>query len=203
MYERYLADPQAVPESWRDFFADYKADAPSLTPAAPTPAPSAPVAPSGGNGAPAPAAAPPAKASAAAPAAAPVGEVLRGASARIVANMSASLQVPTATSFREIPAKLIEINRQVINGYLSRTRGGKVSFTHIIGYAVVRAIADAVPAMNNTFVEGPDGKPRKITNEKVNLGLAVDLEKKDGTRTLMVPVIRDAAGLDFAGFWAA
>ncbi|HEU5150978.1 MAG TPA: multifunctional oxoglutarate decarboxylase/oxoglutarate dehydrogenase thiamine pyrophosphate-binding subunit/dihydrolipoyllysine-residue succinyltransferase subunit [Iamia sp.] len=131
------------------------------------------------------------------------GEPLRGAAARIVANMEASLEVPTATSFREVPAKLLEVNRKVINGYLSRTRGGKVSFTHIIGYAVVRAIADTVPAMNNTYVEGPDGKPRKITNEQVNLGLAVDLEKKDGTRTLLVPVIRDASGLDFAGFWAA
>lgn len=131
------------------------------------------------------------------------GEPLRGAAARIVANMQASLAVPTATSFREVPAKLLEVNRKVINGYLSRTRGGKVSFTHIIGYAVVRAIADTVPAMNNTFVEGPDGTPRKVTNQQVNLGLAVDLEKKDGSRTLLVPVIRDAAGLDFAGFWAA
>ncbi|HYI62954.1 MAG TPA: multifunctional oxoglutarate decarboxylase/oxoglutarate dehydrogenase thiamine pyrophosphate-binding subunit/dihydrolipoyllysine-residue succinyltransferase subunit [Acidimicrobiales bacterium] len=138
-----------------------------------------------------------------APAPAPRGEPLRGAAARIVANMEASLGVPTATSFREVPAKLLEVNRKVINGYLSRTRGGKVSFTHLIGYAVVRAIADAVPALNGTFVEGPDGTPRKVSNERVNLGLAVDLEKKDGSRTLLVPVIRGADTLDFAGFWAA
>ena len=72
----------------------------------------------------------------------PPSEPLRGAAARIVANMEASLDVPTATSFRDVPAKLLEVNRQVINGYLGRTRGGKVSFTHLIGYAVVRAIAD-------------------------------------------------------------
>ncbi len=131
------------------------------------------------------------------------GDPLRGAAARIVANMEASLEVPTATSFREVPAKLLEVNRRVINGYLSRTRGGKISFTHLIGYAVVRSIADAVRAMNNAFVEGPDGKPRLVRNEHVSLGLAVDVEKKDGSRTLLVPVIKDADTLDFRGFWGA
>ena len=86
------------------------------------------------------------------------------------------------------PAKLLEVNRRVINGYLGRTRGGKVSFTHLIGYAVVRALRDAVPLMNTTFVEGDDGKPRVIRNEHVGLGLAVDVEKSDGSRTLLVPV---------------
>ena len=82
---------------------------------------------------------------AAGPAAASPGEPIRGAAARIVANMEASLEVPTATSFREVPAKLLEVNRRVINGYLGRTRGGKVSFTHLIGFAVVRAIPDTGP----------------------------------------------------------
>ena len=122
--------------------------------------------------------------------------------ARIVANMEASLAVPTATSFREVPAKLLEINRRVINGYLGRTRGGKVSFTHLIGYAVVRAVADSVPSLNNTFTEGPDGQPRIVRNPHVGLGLAVDLEKKDGTRALVVPVIRDADTMEFAEFTA-
>ncbi|MEJ7585601.1 MAG: 2-oxo acid dehydrogenase subunit E2, partial [Acidimicrobiales bacterium] len=131
------------------------------------------------------------------------GVPLRGAAARIVANMEASLAVPTATSFREIPAKLLEVNRRVVNGYLSRTRGGKISFTHIIGYGIVRAIADSLPVMNSTYVEGPDGKPRVVRNERVGLGLAVDVEKSDGSRTLMVPVIRDADTLDFRGFWGA
>ncbi len=124
-------------------------------------------------------------------------------SATIAANMARSLTVPTATSFRNVPAKLLEVNRKVINGYRQRSGIGKVSFTHLIGYAIVRAIADAVPAMKNTFVEGADGKPRLIKNETVSLGLAVDVEKSDGSRTLVVPVIRDADRLDFAGFLGA
>jgi 2-oxoglutarate dehydrogenase E1 component len=117
--------------------------------------------------------------------------------------MEASLGVPTATSFREVAAKLLEVNRLVVNGYLGRTRGGKVSFTHLIGYAVVRAIADSVPNMNNTYSEGPDGAPRLVRNPRVNLGLAVDLQKRDGSRTLLVPCIRDADTLTFGEFVAA
>src|SRR5690606_12634021 len=78
-----------------------------------------------------------------------------------------------------------------------------ISFTHLIGYAIVRAAADSVPAMNASYLEGPDGKPRVVRNESVGLGLAVDVEKSDGSRTLLVPVIRDAASLDFRGFWGA
>ena len=87
---------------------------------------------------------------------------LRGAAARIVANMEESLHVPTATSFREVPARLLEVNRSVINGYLSRTRGGKVSFTHLIGFAVVRAIAETMPVMNSSYSELDDGRPSVI-----------------------------------------
>ena len=102
-----------------------------------------------------------------------------------------------------MPAKLLEVNRAVINGYLGRTRGGKVSFTHLIGYAVVRAIADTVPAMNNSYLEGADGKPRIVRNEHVGLGIAVDVEKADGSRSLLVPVVKDADTLDFRGFWGS
>ncbi len=161
-----------------------------------------------------PAAAPPATNGAATAAAAPAhaekpatqpkaeapGEPIRGAAARIVANMEASLDVPTATSFREVPARLLEVNRKVINGYLGRTRGGKVSYTHLIGYAVVRAIADAMPNMNSTFATDADGKPRVIHNEDVNLGIAVDVEKSDGSRTLMVVAIKGAQAMDFRQF---
>jgi multifunctional 2-oxoglutarate metabolism enzyme len=230
MYEQYLADPTSVSESWREFFTDYKretdhqptnagpAPAASAGPA-PAPAPAAPVAngsaparaPSAPSAPTAPTPATPASAATPATPATPAtaarsgdgeaGQPLRGAAARIVGNMEASLKVPTATSFRNVPAKLLEVNRRVINGYLGRTRGGKVSFTHMIGYAVVRAMADAVPVMNSTYVEGDDGKPRVIRHEHVNLGLAVDVEKSDGSRTLLVPVIRDADTLDFRGFW--
>jgi 2-oxoglutarate dehydrogenase E1 component len=125
---------------------------------------------------------------------------LRGASARIVTNMEASLEVPTATSFRQVPAKLLEVNRKVINGFLGRKLRGKVSFTHLIGYAVVRAIADAMPAMNNTYTTDDKGKPVLVKNPHVGLGIAIDLEKSDGSRTLMVPCIKQADTLDFKQF---
>ncbi|HRW38913.1 MAG TPA: 2-oxo acid dehydrogenase subunit E2, partial [Aquihabitans sp.] len=217
MYEQYLADPSSVSESWRDFFADYQRDADVVasapdkslpatgrtgdTGAVPAVAAGAATAPPEPKAAPSPA---PKGTGIAADGTAEVpGEPLRGVAAKIVENMEASLEVPTATSFREVPAKLLEVNRRIINGYLGRTRGGKVSFTHLIGYAIVRAIADSVPVMNRTYLEGPDGKPRVVRNERVGLGLAVDVEKKDGSRSLLVPVIRDADALDFRGFWGA
>ncbi|MFV0316139.1 MAG: multifunctional oxoglutarate decarboxylase/oxoglutarate dehydrogenase thiamine pyrophosphate-binding subunit/dihydrolipoyllysine-residue succinyltransferase subunit [Microthrixaceae bacterium] len=131
------------------------------------------------------------------------GEEIRGVAKRIVANMESSLGVPTATSYREVPAKLLEINRRVINGYLGRTSGAKVSFTHLIGYALVKALAEHVPVCNSSYTTGPDGEPRVIRNEHVGLGLAVDMEKRDGSRSLVVPVIREADTMDFAEFTAA
>jgi len=201
MFEQYQADPGSVSETWRDFFADYRPPgrpAPVATPATP-PSTTAPV----GTAPPAPTV--PTTAPSTPSTTGPVdepGDPIRGVGARIVSNMEASLEVPTATSFREVPAKLLEINRSVINGYLGRTRGGKVSFTHIIGYALVRAIADHVPVMNNHFVAGTDGTPRLVRREHVGLGLAVDMEKSDGSRSLVVPVIKDADTMDFAGFSA-
>ena len=135
---------------------------------------------------------------------------LRGAAGRIVTNMTASLGVPTATSFRVVPARLLEVNRKILNNQLSRTgNAGKVSFTHLIGYAVVEAMR-AVPVMNSTFVPPPDptdgGKPQPpsvIHHEHLGLGIAVDTQRPDGSRTLLVPVIKDADTLDFRGFWAA
>ncbi len=130
----------------------------------------------------------------------PASEPIRGAAARIASNMEASLEVPTATSFRQVPAKLLEVNRKVINGFLARKLRGKVSFTHLIGYAVVRAIADSMPAMNNTYTTSDDNKPVLIRNEHIGLGIAVDLEKADGSRTLMVPCITMADTLNFREF---
>ncbi len=219
MYEQYQADPASVSETWQDFFADYSTPGRPAAPAttAPAAAPTATLPPPAANGSastpppPPPAAPGAAPTPAAAPAAATTGggetapepgDPIRGVGARIVANMEASLAVPTATSFRVVPAKLLEVNRSVINGYLGRTRGGKVSFTHIIGYALVRAIADHVPAMNNHFAEGADGKPRLVREAHVGLGLAVDMEKSDGSRSLVVPVIKDADTMDFAEYSA-
>nr|MBA2624887.1 multifunctional oxoglutarate decarboxylase/oxoglutarate dehydrogenase thiamine pyrophosphate-binding subunit/dihydrolipoyllysine-residue succinyltransferase subunit [Acidimicrobiia bacterium] len=113
-------------------------------------------------------------------------------------NMESSLGVPTATSFRQVPAKLLEVNRRVVNGYLGRTGRGKVSFTHLIGFAVVRALVDN-PAMNASYAE-VDGKPSVVRPAHVGLGLAVDVAKSDGSRTLLVPCIKEADTLDFAGF---
>ncbi|HEY1915005.1 MAG TPA: multifunctional oxoglutarate decarboxylase/oxoglutarate dehydrogenase thiamine pyrophosphate-binding subunit/dihydrolipoyllysine-residue succinyltransferase subunit [Streptosporangiaceae bacterium] len=126
---------------------------------------------------------------------------LRGAGARTVANMTASLSVPTATSVRAIPAKLLSDNRIVINNHLGRGRGGKISFTHLIGFAVVKALR-TMPEMNDSYAE-VDGKPTLLHPEHVNLGLAIDLRKEDGTRQLLVPGIKGAEAMDFRQFWMA
>ncbi len=127
--------------------------------------------------------------------------VLRGAPMRTAVNMDASLSVPTATSVRSVPVKLLWDNRIVINNHLARARGGKVSFTHIIGYALIKALK-AMPEMNNGF-DVIDGKPTLIQPAHINMGLAIDMKKADGTRQLVVPSIKAAESMDFAGFWTA
>ena len=126
---------------------------------------------------------------------------LRGAAARTVTNMTASLSVPTATSVRSVPAKLLVDNRIVINNHLKRGRGGKVSFTHLIGYAVIQAL-NALPEMNDAYTE-EDGKPAIARPEHVNLGLAIDVQTADGARQLLVPNIKAAEGMDFRLFWTS
>jgi 2-oxoglutarate decarboxylase len=131
----------------------------------------------------------------------PVKVPLRGAPARTAKNMDLSLAVPTATSVRSLPVKLLIDQRIVINNHLRRARGGKVSYTHLIGYAMVQALK-SVPAMNNGY-DVVDGKPTMVVPQHVNLGLAIDLPKEDGTRQLLVPSIKNCESLDFAQFWAA
>ena len=126
---------------------------------------------------------------------------LKGAAARTVQNMDSSLSVPTATSVRAVPVKLLFDNRTVINNHLARARGGKVSFTHLIGYAVVKALT-AMPEMNTGF-DVVDGKPTQLKPEHVNFGLAIDLQKPNGTRQLVVPSIKAAETMGFAAFWQA
>ncbi|MGL4746119.1 MAG: 2-oxo acid dehydrogenase subunit E2, partial [Dermatophilaceae bacterium] len=137
---------------------------------------------------------------------APSGEdrttALRGATARVVTNMETSLEVPTATSVRAVPAKLLVDNRIVINNHLTRSRGGKVSFTHLIGYALVKAL-EVMPEMNNGFARDDNGKPMLVTPAHVGLGIAIDLARPDGTRQLLVPSVRPAETMDFAHFWTA
>ncbi|MGH2702034.1 MAG: multifunctional oxoglutarate decarboxylase/oxoglutarate dehydrogenase thiamine pyrophosphate-binding subunit/dihydrolipoyllysine-residue succinyltransferase subunit, partial [Actinomycetota bacterium] len=196
MYRQYLENPRSVGDSWREFFEDYhpargdvardssNGERPAATAVAERPAP------------------PPEKKEAP-PKTTEVPEnafPLRGISARIAENMQESLEVPTATSVRTIPAKLLEENRRIINRYLAGKQGGKVSFTHIIGFAVLRAL-EARPAMKSAFAE-IDGKPHIIQNKHVNFGLAVDVER-GGERILIVPNIKEADDLDFSGFWGA
>jgi len=147
----------------------------------------------------------PAKTKASTPDAAPADDaesrVLRGASAAVVKNMNASLDVPTATSVRAIPAKLMFDNRTVINNHLKRTRGGKISFTHLLGFAIVQAV-NKFPNMNRHFAE-VDGKPNVITPAHTNLGLAIDLQGKDGARQLVVAAIKRCETMRFGQFIAA
>ena len=126
---------------------------------------------------------------------------LRGSSAMVVANMEKSLEVPTATSVRSIPVKLLMDNRVVVNNHLERTRGGKVSFTHLIAYALIEALVE-LPKMNDYFAL-EDEKPFVVTPPHINLGIAIDVSKADGSRQLLVPNIKHAEDLDFAKFWAA
>ncbi len=176
---------------------------------APSPVPSATAESQSSNGvaaatpspaAPEPAPAPAPEESAEEVAAEPQGEPIRGVAARIAANMEASLEVPTATSFREVPAKLLEINRTILNNHLKRVRGGKVSFTHVIGYAVVQAVKAVAPSLSNHYETDDDGKPVLVRNPHINLGIAVDMEKSDGSRTLLVPVIKGADSMAFDEF---
>ena len=109
---------------------------------------------------------------------------LRGPAARVVSNMEDSLEVPTATSVRAIPAKLLVDNRIVINNHLKRARGGKVSFTHLIGWALIQALKE-FPSQNVYYSE-VDGKPSVVAPAHVNFGIAIDLPKPDGTRALLV-----------------
>ncbi len=227
MYQRYLSDPSSVDPAWHDFFADYKptgagdgrsgqpagagdaasGKAPAATPSkgtagARTTTPSKP--------APKPAAAaPPAtktdgKPAAKQPASGAAGgkqTTIRGVGAKIAANMDASLSLPTATSVRAVPAKLIADNRIVINNHLTRGRGGKVSFTHLIGYAMVKALVE-YPEMNASF-QVVDGKPTLHQPDHVNLGIAIDTKREDGTRMLVVPSVKAAEQMDFREFWQA
>jgi 2-oxoglutarate decarboxylase len=232
MYRKFREDPSSVDPSWHEFLVDYSpeptnesataaaggnghtaaAPAPAAKPAPKADAPKSEASKSEPKSEPAkPAAkaeapkADPAKTAEAKPKA-PASDgdevaILRGASAAVVKNMNASLEVPTATSVRAIPAKLMIDNRVVINNHLKRTRGGKISFTHLLGYAIVQAIK-SFPNLNRHFAE-IDGKPNVVTPAHTNLGLAIDLQGKDGKRQLVVAAIKRCETMRFGQFIAA
>ncbi len=218
LYEQYQQDPGSLSSPWQEFFADYRPEDPAPAGRAVTSDTNGGRDRSGTAGRPSPDAArreaaegsgssKPAASAPARRAVAPVPDGMepqriKGVGARIVENMETSLGVPTATSVRDVPAKLLEVNRRIVNNYLRRTRGGKVSFTHLIAYAMVRALED-VPAMTTVFTETEDGRPATLRPERVGLGLAVDVQNDDGSRSLLVPVIQDATSLSFEGFLRA
>jgi multifunctional 2-oxoglutarate metabolism enzyme len=180
LYADYLADPESVGPAWREFFEEYR---PRRTDgrAQRSPRPATPQLVGDGEDA----------------------DIvpLTGAPALIARRMDESLDVPTATSVRMVPAKLLELNRRLINRHLERVQGGRASFTQLIGFAIVRALAD-FPAMNRSYGV-VDGEPAAILHRHVNLGLAVDVKRADGTRTLLVPTMKGSETLDFAEFHSA
>ena len=207
LLSRFRSNPELVDESWRAYFLELLGDTDSKQ------------AVSSANGHPqvsAPAQAGPASATAPAPTvdtaaapspaktpAEPAGELvpIRGAALKIVENMETSLSVPTATSQRRIPVKLLDENRLIINRYLEDNDRGKASYTHLIAWALLRALHE-FPQLNDGF-EVIDGNPTRVKREAVNLGVAVDLLRKDGTRSLLVPNIKNANELRFAEFLIA
>ena len=122
---------------------------------------------------------------------------LRGPAAMLAAAMNESLAVPTATSFRTLAVDTLDAKRKAINATL-KDRGMKVSFTHLIAWAIVEA-AKEWPVMGRSY-ETRDGKPFVVEAPAVNLGIAVDVQRKDGSRSLMVPCIKESERLDFSSF---
>jgi len=186
LYEEYKENPGAVPDQWKKYFngeitSGQIEQTPQQGSVAATPAPAA-------RQFPVPQ-----------PLPGDTTKVIAGGGAKIIQNMEASLTIPTATSFRTIAVKILEENRILINSHLGKRKMGKVSFTHMIGWAVVQA-AKAFPSMNNAYTE-KEGKPVLITREHINLGLAIDVERKDGSRNLMVPNIKAADTMDFKKFF--
>src|SRR5437773_8160298 len=203
---RWQSDPSLVDESWRAYFEELVGPngdraAVSAAPAAASSDQSA--SGDGGGAATAPAKQEQSK-SAPAPATPPADvEVLpiRGPALKIVENMQASLTVPTATSQRRIPVRLLDENRRLINRHLEEAGHRKASYTHLIAFALLRALEDS-PQMNDGFAV-VDDQPVRVKRKSVNLGIAIDLEKKDGTRSLLVPNIKQAEELTFSQFLTA
>ena len=197
---RWQSNPALVDESWRTYFEELigsNGDGATVAKAETETAPQ-----SEGDGA--AVAKAPAKKTATPPAATESRSEavpIRGAALKIVENMEASLAVPTATSQRRIPVKLLDENRRLINRHLEERGRHKASYTHLIAFALLRAL-ESFPQMNDGF-EVIDGQPSRMKREPVNLGIAIDLEKKDGTRSLLVPNIKNANTLGFSDFLAA
>ena len=201
LLSRYQSDPSLVDESWRTFFGDLLNGNGTQETVKSEPKPASQ---------PVQTAKPAETVTAAQPVkAAPsvtIGEgvevkTITGASKKIVENMEQSLTVPTATSVRSVPVKALVENRTIINENLISQGRGKVSFTHVIAWAIIKAVK-AYPQLNNGY-GFIDGKPSRLENDGINLGIAIDIEKKDGSRNLLVPNIKGCEKMNFAEFFAA
>jgi len=206
LLDRFRSNPQLVDDSWRAYFTELMGDATSAKQSGNGKPAVATLADGNLNTKPAPAAAiAPAieKKPATTPAVDGNFEVLpiRGPALKIVENMETSLSVPTATSERRIPVKLLDENRRIINKHLAENDRGKASYTHLIAWAVLRAL-DQFPQLNDGFTEA-EGNPARAKRTAVNLGVAIDVTKKDGSRSLLVPNIKNANTLTFSQFLAA
>jgi len=197
LLERYRQDAKLVDDSWQAYFrALLDGGSPSVeTEVKIEPAAAAPSVPTASDAA----------AAKASPAASlsegTQAKKITGAAKKIVENMEQSLSVPTATSFRNIPVKVLEENRRIINEHLAARGHGKVSFTHIIAWAIVQAIK-TYPSLNVGYGV-VDGAPSRLMHDSVNLGIAIDVEKKDGSRSLLVPNIKSSDTMNFSEFFAA
>ncbi|MFE6995237.1 multifunctional oxoglutarate decarboxylase/oxoglutarate dehydrogenase thiamine pyrophosphate-binding subunit/dihydrolipoyllysine-residue succinyltransferase subunit [Microbacterium sp. NPDC057659] len=216
LYEQFKKDRNSVDKEWWPVLENYQPDAAAAAPVPTTTAPvTAPIPVIGAQPvarttakparqAPVPAQAPKPQSKAAEEAPA-VDEdkvtPLRGMPKTLAANMDQSLSVPTATSVRTVPAKLMIDNRIVVNNHMARTRGGKISFTHLIGWALIQTLKE-FPSQNVFYAE-VDGKPSVVAPAHVNLGIAIDIPKSDGTRALLVPSIKRADTMSFHEYLSA
>jgi 2-oxoglutarate dehydrogenase E1 component len=201
LLERYRNNPELVDDSWRAYFNELLRDGTGSSQS--DNGRSVTSASADGQSGSTPAATAPAVAPKAQPAATPIpadaeAVPIRGGALKIVENMEQSLSVPTATSQRRIPVKLLDENRGIINKYLTENDRGKASYTHLIAWAVLRALEDFTQ-LNDGYAE-VENAPARVKREHVNLGIAIDLAKKDGTRTLLVPNIKNAETLTFSEF---
>jgi multifunctional 2-oxoglutarate metabolism enzyme len=208
LLERFRSNPDLVDDSWRAYFTELLGDGAGIQQTSGNGLRSATVSSSVETAAaPAPSRPPevskPQAKVVSTPAISEDAEVsaIRGPALKIVENMETSLSVPTATSERRIPVKLLDENRRIINKHLAENDRGKASYTHLIAWAILRALDD-FPQLNDGFAE-VDGTPSRVKRSNVNLGVAVDLVKKDGSRSLLVPNIKNANTLTFSQFLTA
>ena len=204
LYREYKHNHAMVDESWREVFEESEPAAAEALAPAPSPVPEQPE--TGASAvstaiAPAPPAAPSAPATGLALSPAEQLVPLRGAPLRLAENMMASLAVPTATSQRTIPVKVIDENRRLLNQWLELHGKGKISYTHLIAWAIVQA-TKAMPSINHAFAE-VDGAAHRLVRPEINIGIAVDIAGKDGNRALVVPSIKNAGAMTFGEFLRA